>query len=58
MTTLNNSLFILTLFKDVSQNAEIYVKCSYNKLFEKWIPFAADETIDDYDNIKLIETNS
>lgn len=58
VTTLNNSLFILTLFKDASQNAEIYVKCSYNKLFEKWIPFASDETIDDYDNIKLIETNS
>ena len=55
VTTLNNSIFIANLFKEVAHNAEVYVKCSYNRLFEKWVPFGADETIDDYENIKLIE---
>ena len=56
VTTLNNSIFILNLFKDTSKETDIYVKCSYNKLFNKWVPFGVDETIDDYDNIKQIET--
>jgi len=55
VTTLNNSIFIANLFKDIPHNADVYVKCSYNRLFEKWVPFGADETIDDYENIKLIE---
>lgn len=58
VTTLNNSIFIANLFKEVAHNAEVYVKCSYNRLFEKWVPFGADETIDDYENIKLIEGES
>jgi hypothetical protein len=56
VTTLNNSLFIVNMFNGVSHNTDIYVKCSYNRLFEKWVPFGADETIDDYENIKFIES--
>jgi len=56
VTTLNNSIFIANIFKDLAHNAEVYVKCSYNRLFEKWVPFGTDDTIDDYENIKLTES--
>jgi len=55
VTTLNNSIFIENLFKGTPHNSDIYVKCSYNQLFEKWVPFGVDSAIDDYVNIKLIE---
>ena len=53
--SLANSQFLKNLFINVKNDSNIYVKCSFNSMFSKWIPFNKDDTIDDYDNIKLID---
>ena len=55
INTLACSKFIRDIIKE---NEDIYVKCSYNKLFNKWIPYSLTDTISDYNSIKKLEENN
>ena len=54
INTLSCSRFVNKLFEDKNESS-IYVKCSYNKKFNKWIPYEEYTEISDYNTIKEME---
>jgi hypothetical protein len=58
INTLACSIFVNNLFLNTSANSTLYVKCRYNKKFNKWTPYDKDTNISDYNTIKEMETKS
>ena len=52
INTISCSKFIKDIIKD---NEDTYVKCSYNKIFNKWVPYSLTNSISDYNSIKKLE---
>ena len=49
------SKFVNGLFEQ-NNNEAVYVRCSYHKVFDKWIPYEQHEDISDYNIIKGMES--
>jgi len=54
INTLSCSKFIKDLFNNKKEE-NVYVSCSYNTDFKKWVPYSENSTVSDYNKIKEME---